>query len=382
MIIYNASIVTMDSAPIERGFVEVSGGKIAGVHGGVPNDVNGGDIDAEMNTLYPGFIDAHSHLGFIGGGDGVDESNETGEPSAPHLRAIDGFNFADRCFRDAAAAGVTAAVIGPGSANPIGGDCIAVKTRGASPDEMYIRQSGVKFALGENPKRAGARGEKGPRTRMAAAAVIREALFKARRYRALLNAAGNDVTKLPEFDIKSESLLPLINGELKAFFHCHRADDILTAVRIAREFDLAYALIHCTAGHTIARTLGRERAAAVVGPVISGFDKLELADNSARNAAILHENGVKVAVCTDHSETPVQYLLASAAFCVKAGLPRGEALKAVTINAAETAGIADRTGTVTAGKDADLVLLDGDPFDIKTNVVFTMINGEIAYNAK
>jgi imidazolonepropionase-like amidohydrolase len=374
----------MDAAPIERGFVEVLNGKIAMVSSGVPNCVGDGDIDAALKTLYPGFIDAHSHIGFIGGGDDSepDDLNETGDPVTPHLRAIDGFNFSDACLRDAVEAGITAAVTGVGSANPIGGDCIAVKTHGLTADDMLIRRVGIKFALGENPKRTYADMGEGPRTRMAAAAMIREALFKARRYGALLEAADGAPAGLPEYDAKSEALLPLLNRELKAFFHCHRADDIMTAVRVAKEFDLKYALIHCTAGRAVAETLGGEKAEVIIGPVIVGADKREQTGHDAATAGVLYNSGVKIVVCTDHSETPVQYQRLSAACCVKAGLPRMEALRAITINAAEIAGIADRVGSITVGKDADLVLLDGEPFDIMTNAVLTMIDGKTVFRQK
>ncbi|MCL2055135.1 MAG: amidohydrolase [Oscillospiraceae bacterium] len=380
MYIYNAKICSPDAAPIESGYVKISEGKIAAVKKGKPGRVTPDSIDAGGKFLYPGFIDCHTHLGILGGGADDGDLNESSDPVTPHLRAIDGFNFTDECFKDAVKAGVTSVVTGVGSSNPIGGESIAIKTHGKCADDMFIRKSGIKFALGENPKRTYSAKGQSPRTRMATAAIIREALFKAKSYKERISAAGGNLAKMPAYDIKSEALIPVLNREIKAFFHCHRADDIMTAVRIAKEFALDYVLVHCTAGHTVAELLGKENVTAVIGPVIGGRDKRELAEHTVSNAGILYNSGVKVAVCTDHSELPVQYLCTGAAYCVKAGLPRDEALKAITINAAETAGISDRAGSITIGKDADLILLDGDPFDIMTNVVMTMIEGEVVYS--
>jgi len=381
MYIYNAQIFPMDSMPIERGFVHVKNGKITKVSEGAPPAVSKDDIDAKGQLLFPGFIDCHSHIGLLGDGAGIesDDINEDSDPVTPHLRAIDGLNFTDGYFADAVRAGVTAVLTGCGSTNPIGGDFIAVKTAGRCADEMLIRKAAIKFALGENPKSAFADKESAPVTRMATAALIREALFKAKRYMDDIEKAVENDEGLPEFDIKNEALIPLLKREIKAHFHCHRADDIMTAVRIAKEFNLDYVLIHCTEGHIIADLLGEAHATAFVGPIISDRGKPELAKLTTANAAILYNSKVKVAICTDHPEVPVQYLALSAAYCAKAGLPRLEALKAITINAAQGIGIADRTGSITVGKDADLILLDGDPLDIMTDVTMTMIDGKIVH---
>ncbi len=382
MYIYNAQIFPMDAAPIELGFIEINGKIISSVSAGMPENISDNDINANGMLVFPGFIDAHSHIGMLGDGMGAegDDINEENDPITPHLRAIDALSFTDGYFMDAVKAGITTAVTGCGSANPIGGDMIAVKTHGVCADKMLLRKVGIKFALGENPKSTYSEKDTSPVTRMATAALIREALFKAKRYMDDKDEALNNDESLPEFDMKSEALIPLLRHELKAHFHCHRADDIMTAVRLAKEFELDYVLVHCTEGHIIADLLGKKEASAIVGPVICDRGKPELARLTTANAGILYNNGVKIAICTDHPELPVQYLNTSAAYCVKAGLDRLEALKAITINPAVITGIWDRVGSVTVGKDADLIMLNGDPLDIMTDVVMTMINGQIVYS--
>lgn len=378
MYIYNAEIHTMEGVKPFIGYVGFENGKITSVGEGEPADIPSDSFDAGGNKLFPGFIDPHSHIGLIGDGMGVEgeDVNEDTDPVTPHLRTIDGINCFDRCFSDAVACGVTTAVTGVGSSNPIGGDFIAVKTHGRCADEMLIRKVGIKFALGENPKSTFSDKDSAPVTRMATAAIIREALFKAKRYLDDKNFAIENDESLPEFDIKSEALIPLFEHKLKAHFHCHRADDIMTAVRISKEFGLDYVLIHCTEGHKIADILGRENASALTGPIICDRGKPELAELTTANAGVLDRHGVKVAICTDHPEIPVQYLPTSAAYCVKAGLPKEEAMKALTINAAEIIGIADRVGSIKVGKDADFAIFDGDPLEIMTNCSAVFIDGK------
>ena len=378
MYIYNAEIHTMEGVKPFIGYVGFENGKITSVGEGEPADIPSDSFDAGGKKLFPGFIDPHSHIGLIGDGMGVEgeDVNEDTDPVTPHLRTIDGINCFDRCFSDAVACGVTTAVTGVGSSNPIGGDFIAVKTHGRCADEMLIRKVGIKFALGENPKSTFSDKDTAPVTRMATAAIIREALFKAKRYLDDKNFAIENDESLPEFDIKSEALIPLFEHKLKAHFHCHRADDIMTAVRISKEFGLDYVLIHCTEGHKIADILGRENASALTGPLICDRGKPELAELTTANAGVLNRHGVKVAICTDHPEIPVQYLPTSAAYCVKAGLPKEEATKALTINAAEIIGIADRVGSIKVGKDADFAIFDGDPLEIMTNCSAVFIDGK------
>lgn len=384
MYIYNAEIHTMDGAVIKNGYVRINGSTIAEVSEGMPASISDEDINAGGGILFPGFIDPHSHIGLIGDGLGFEgeDVNEDSDPVTPHLRTIDGLAFTDRCFKDAVAAGVTASVTGVGSSNPIGGDLIAIKNSGRCADEMLIRRAGIKFALGENPKTTFSDKDSTPVTRMATAAIIREALFKAQRYMNDKAEAIENGDSLPDYDIKSEALIPLLKRELKAHFHCHRADDIMTALRISKEFNLDTILIHCTEGHLIADLLGEEKACAFTGPIICDRGKPELSNLTTSNAGILYKNGVNVAVCTDHPEIPVQYLAASAAFCVKAGLPREEALKALTVNPAKILGLDDRIGTVAVGKDADLVIFSGDPLEIMSEVKYTFINGKLVYSSQ
>lgn len=385
MKIYNAKILTMDSAgtEIENGWVEINEKKITGLGSGT-TAVSGEDIDAHGQLLMPGFIDAHTHLGIVGNAVGFesDDCNEQTDPVTPHILAMDGINPFDFCFEEARMRGITCVLSSPGSANPIGGTICALKTDGRQIEKMVIKNAGIKFALGENPKTAYNDRDETPVTRMATAGLIREYLSKASRYledteKYISDPENNDP---PEFDAKLEALLPLLRGEQKACFHCHRADDILTAVRIAGAYNLDYMLIHATEGHMIADILSEENACAVVGPVISERSKPELANHTIKTAGILASNGVKTAICTDHPVIPVQYLPLNAAAAVKGGLSYSEALRAITINAAEAAGIAEITGSIEKGKDADLQLYKGDPLDIMSDPSLVMISGKIIFN--
>ena len=380
MKIVNAKIYTCDKqfTVIENGFVEVENGKITAVGECALNSC--GDIDAQGKSLFPGFIDSHTHLGLTTGGVGFEgeDLNESVDACTPQLRIIDGINPLDFSFELARKAGVTAAVVSPGSANAVAGQIYAVKTAGKRVDKMSMGLVGIKFSLGENPKMTYNDRDETPVTRMAIAAVIREALYKARRYGEDIDKALSEDSDMPEFDIKSEALLPLLDRRIKAHFHCHRADDIFTAVRIANEFSLDYVLVHCTDGYLIADELAEENCTAVIGPVICDRCKPEMASLSPENAALLVKSGVKVAVCTDHSEVPIEYLPLSVGICMKNGLPFDDALLSVTRNAAEAAGIADRVGSVEVGKDADITLFDGNPFEVMSSPDMVMINGVVA----
>lgn len=378
MYLYNAVIHTMREEAFS-GAVRVENGRIAEIIKGNISPAPE-DFDCMGKDLYPGFIDIHTHLGMIEDGLGFegDDCNEETDPATPHLRAIDAVNPLDDCFREAVAAGITTVVTGPGSANPISGEMLAMKTAGRRIDDSLIGTVGMKFALGENPKTVYNDKNTTPVTRMATAAIIREAIFKAKKYAQDIQAAEED-SELdpPEFDMKSEALLPLVRKEIKAHFHCHRADDIFTAIRIAKEFDLDYVLVHATEGHLISDILGEEKVSAVVGPVICDRSKPEMKRLSPENPAKLWRDGVKIALCTDHPVIPVQYLPASAAVAVKGGLPFEEAIKALTINAAEIAGISHKVGSIETGKDADMVLFDGNPLEILSDVKMVMIDGKI-----
>ncbi|MBR5478679.1 MAG: amidohydrolase [Clostridia bacterium] len=358
---------------IENGFVCVENGKIADV-GSMENAPEGERFNANGGILLPGLIDAHTHIGLFNEGmrfEGED-GNEDTDPITPHLRALDGIYPQDIAFNEAALAGVTTVVTGPGSANPIGGTFAAIKTRGVCVDDMAINPSAaMKFAFGENPKISYNSKERSPVTRMATAALIRETLFKAQEY-----ADSRLDEEDCDFDMKLEAILPLLDGELIAQMHAHRADDIFTAIRISREFDIDMALVHATEGHLIAEKIAEAKVPVICGPMLNSRSKPELAHQTVKNAAILAKAGVKCALCTDHPEVPQNYLMLSAALAAAEGVGEYEALAMITINAAEIAGIETRVGSIEVGKDADFVLYAGHPFDTRSKVSGVWIDGE------
>lgn len=394
MIIKNVKIITMTGKNYEKGYIRFDGTITETGDMDELSPMIEEEIDGTGKTLYPGFIDAHCHLGMWSDGLSMqlegDDGNETTDPSTPHLRAIDSINAMDRCFEDAVKAGVTCVCTGVGSANPIGGSLAVIKTFGSKRVDKLIVKSpaAIKFALGENPKSTYSDRDEAPVTRMATAAVIREQLQKALRYKDDLleyyaKKGTDDEVSRPDLDVKCEALLPLFESagkkRLKAHFHCHRADDIFTAVRIAREFSLDYVLIHCTDGGLIADELEEDDPAVILGPLMGDRGKPELANHDVSTPKLLSERGIKLAVCTDHPETPIQYLPLTAALAMRGGLSREEALRAITINAAEILGTADRVGSIEAGKDADFALFSGDPLDVTVTPDVVIVGGKIAY---
>ena len=383
MKIYNVQIKTMDGGrTIPNGWIEVENGKITAVESGTPENITESDINGKSGLLLPGFIDAHTHLGIIENGIDFegDDCNEATDPFTPQMRTIDGINPFDRCFEEARKRGITSVVVAPGSANPCGGEIIAMKTMGRRADDMLIKTTGIKFALGENPKRTYNDRDEMPVTRMATAAVIREGLAKAVRYLDDVNVFESDRENhdMPEYDIKCEALIPLLKGEIAAHFHCHRADDMFTALRISKEFGLKAVIVHATEGYLIADILGTEKGiAAISGPVICDRCKPEMKGLDIKNTAELVRNGVKTSICTDHPVIPIQYLPASAAMAVKGGLDFESSLEAITIKAAEIADIDKTTGSITVGKDADIQLYHGNPLDIANEPELVMIGGKI-----
>lgn len=368
MVILHAKIYTMESAPITDGYLRFADGKITEVGEMADYRPAAGEetLDAGGKNLFPGFIDVHCHIGMWEDGLGFegDDGNESSDPSTPYLRAIDAVNAMDRCFTEAAQAGITTVLTGPGSANPIGGQWTAMKTLGRRVDDMVMVENiGMKFALGENPKTVYHEKSAAPQTRMATASIIREALLKARRYIDDLEKAAQDEDfDEPEYDKRCEALMPVLKREKKAFFHCHRADDIFTAIRIGKEFNLDYVIVHCTEGHLVADILQKEGIKAICGPFLTDRSKPELKNQTAAGIGILRKAGVPCALCTDHPVIPIQYLPLCAGVAVGAGLDWDEALRSVTIDAARIAGIEPRVGSLAPGKDADLLLVDGDPF--------------------
>ena len=384
MLIYNAEIYTMDSAGvIPNGWVKTENGKITEIGSGNPDNVPENSIDAKGGMLLPGFIDAHTHLGIIE--DGIDfegdDCNESTDPFTPQMRAIDGINPFDRCFEEARMRGITATASSPGSANPCGGEICAIKTNGRRIDDMLIKNCGIKFAMGENPKNVYNGREETPVTRMAVTALIREGLHKARRYVRDMDSYYSDSENYdpPEYDIKCEALMPLLDRKIKAFFHCHRADDICTAIRISKEFSLDAVIIHGTEGYKIADIIAEEKVPVIAGPIICDRCKPEMRGLELKNAAVMHQNGVKTAVCTDHTVIPIQYLPLSAQAAVKGGLSFEDALKTITINPAEILGIDETTGSISVGKDADIQLYrkGENPLDLMSEPRLVMISGDI-----
>ena len=391
MLIYNARIHTLDknNTIYENGYIEFSkktecgkfAGKITkmGTLLNVP-PITDIDYDACGANLYPGFIDPHSHVGVWGNAEGFegDDGNETTDPCTPHLRAIDMVNPTDYCFTEAANAGITTVMCGPGSANPIAGTFLAMKIAGSQRiDERVIKSiASIKFAFGENPKMVYRERSEAPITRMATAAIIREQLYKAKRYLESIDAhlADPDIDR-PDYDMKNESLLPLLRGEINIHAHCHRTDDIFTAIRIAEEFKLKLVIIHATDAALIADELKSADIPVIIGPVICDRSKPELANHSIKTAAILAKKGVNFAICTDHPVVPVQYLPLSTGLAIRAGLDDYSALKAITIDAAKICGIDDCVGSLEVGKDADFVIFKNNFYDILETPTAVFING-------
>lgn len=340
-------------------------------------------IDAQGQFIYPGFIDAHTHLGLWEDGMGVEgaDGNEETDPITPHLNVIDGINPMDRTFKEAYEGGITAVCTTPGSANVMGGQAAAIKTFGRRIDKMIIKNPvASKVAFGENPKSCYGSNDDTPQTRMAIAALLRENLRKAEEYLFDLKSAeeDEDIDK-PEFDIKLESLIPVLKKEIPLKAHAHRADDMFTAIRIAQEFDLKLTLDHCTEGHMIVEELLEEDYPLIVGPSLSERSKIELRNLTFETAGILSNAGKDICIMTDHPVIPLQYLPICAGLAVKYGMKQEKALEAITINPAKVLGIEDRVGSIEVGKDADIVIWDGNPLEIQSNVLYTIIDGKVVY---
>lgn len=379
MLLLHARIVTMEERDYADGYLRLENGKISAVGEMADLQRKPGEEQLDLSglTVYPGFIDAHTHLGMWE--DGLtfegDDGNEETDPVTPQLRAIDAVNPMDRCFREALEAGVTTVITGPGSANAIGGQMAALKTHGVRVDDMVLQEPvAMKFALGENPKTVYHGKNLAPNTRMATASLIREQLTKAQRYRQDKNKALEDEESFdpPEYDAKCEALLPLLERKIPAHFHAHRADDIFTALRIAAEFDLRFVIVHGTEGHLIADILAGEEVRVLAGPILCDRSKPELRNLTPANPGLLAGAGVQTAIITDHPVIPVQYLPLCAALAVREGMEEGDALRAITITPARICGLDRRVGSIAPGKDADLAVFDQHPlsFSAKPRLVF------------
>lgn len=384
LLLKNGNVMTM-AGPAFVGNVAIENGKIVAV--GQSLSYSDAEVrDVTGMTVMPGIVDPHCHIGMwedAMGFEGAD-GNECTNPITPELRAIDAINPYDRCFEEAAAGGVTTCVTGPGSANVIGGQFVAIKTHGDSVEDMVLRfPVAVKAAFGENPKRVYNGKNQTPSTRMATAALMRKALIEAQEYNEKLEKGKVDPEKMPERNLGKEILARVIRRELPMKIHAHRADDILTAIRICREFKLRYTLDHCTEGYLITdklkEALGEDCEGIIVGPLLTDRSKIELKNLSFKAPKVLEQAGIEYAMMTDHPVTPEQYLPICTAVAVREGASEEGALKAITINAAKITGIADRVGSIEVGKDADIAVFSGHPFDFRSRCVLTLVNGKVAH---
>ncbi len=381
ILIKNADLYTMDEAGrVTRGDVLMDGAKIIAV--GQNLSAPGAQVfDAKGRVVMPGIVDAHCHIGMWEDGMGFEgaDGNERTDPVTPALRALDAVNPVDPCFREAIAGGVTTACTGPGSANVIGGQFLAMKTAGRTMDEMVIKEpQSLKSAFGENPKRVYSGQNKAPSTRMATAAIFRKAFTEARTY--MEKSDNPDPEKRPARDLGLDVLASALRGDLPVKMHAHRADDILTAIRLAAEFGLRATVDHCTEGYLILDELKKANiVGCILGPILGERSKIELRNMTFRAPSEFYKAGVPFALMTDHPVIPIQYLRVQAGICVAEGLPEYEAMKAITANGAEMIGLADKVGSIRAGKDADVVMYDGDPLDCRSKVALTIVNGDVVF---
>jgi imidazolonepropionase-like amidohydrolase len=383
--IVGGRVVPVAGAPLDSGTVLVRNGKIAAVGADVAVPAGIRAIDASGSWVLPGFIEAHGHVGVheeAMGWAGQD-TNEMTEPVTAQVRAIDAINPADLGFRDAISGGVLAVNVNPGSGNPVGGQTVALKCWGRTVDEMVLREpSGMKSALGENPKRAHGERGKMPSTRLGTAAVIRGALVDAANYLQRLEAQqrkAEDERKPVDRDLKLEALGKVLRREIPWRQHCHRADDIATAIRIADEFGYDLVIDHGTEAYLLADILAARGIPVIIGPLLTSRSKIELRNRSLANPGRLARAGVTIAITTDHPVVPINFLAHQAALSVKDGLDRETALRALTINPARIAGVDDRLGSIEVGKDADLVIWSGDPLDVLSRAEHALIEGVEVY---
>ncbi len=386
MYIVGGIIKTMAGEDIPDGCIHVVGGKIAEigrrdevtVHPAAYEKV----LEIKKGLVMPGIIEAHCHMGITEEKKGMegDDCNETVDPITPWLRAVDAVNTMDAAFDDAVRAGITSAMIGPGSSNVVGGQFAFLKTRGRRIDDLVVKApAAMKVAFGENPKVNYSGQGKSPSTRMAIAGMLREELSRAVAYARSKKQAEENGESFEE-DFRMECWLPVLNREIPIKAHVHRADDIFTAIRIAREFHLRMTLDHCSEGHLIAEELAAEGYPAIVGPDLASRSKIEVQNMAFKTAGILNRAGVMTAVTTDHPVSLIASLPLCAGLAVKAGLPLEEGFRAITLYAAQICGVADRVGSLEVGKDADIAIFSGNPMEVFTETLYTIIDGQIVYD--
>ena len=380
MYIIHGNIKTMAEQDYADGYVQIADGKIIAV--GDMEDCPAPDgevLDVQGNLVMPGIIEAHCHMGITEEKKGMegDDCNETVDPITPQLRAIDAINPMDAAFNDALQAGITSAMIGPGSANVVGGQFVFVKTHGRCIDHMIVKApAAMKVAFGENPKVNYSGQNKSPATRMAIAAMLREELTKAVAYQKKREKEEGEV------DFRYECWLPVLRGEIPLKAHAHRADDILTAVRIAKEFHLRMTLDHCSEGHLIMEELKEAGFPAIVGPDMASRNKIEVQNMAFKTAGLLSGHGILTAITTDHPVSKIQFLPICAGLAVKAGMSQEEGLRSITINAAKICGVEERVGSLAPGKDADIAVFTGNPMEVFSRTCYTIIEGEVVYQAE
>lgn len=386
LIIKNGNVKTMGSlGNIEGCDILIEEGKIKNIGKNLDVPENADVIDATNLLVTPGLVEGHCHVGMWEESiaDAGDDGNEAVDPVTPQLRAIDALNPMDEGFLDALKAGVTTIVTGPGSANVIGGQFAAVKTFGSRIDSMIVKAPvSMKIAFGENPKRVYGSKKMSPSTRMATSAILRDTLFKAKAYMEKKERAEKEKGDMPEFNMKYEALIPVLKKEIPLKAHAHRADDIFTALRIAKEFDLEITLDHCTEGHLIADELAKEKRGCLVGPTLSNRSKVELQNKSFSTPKVLAEKGLKVGIITDAPVIPQEFLPLCAALAIKEGLLEEEGWKAITINPAQIVGIDHKVGSLEIGKDGDVVIFSGNPLkDVFAEAKYVIVDGKIAHRA-
>jgi len=385
ILIINAKIMSMNDKVFENGCVLVKGNTIIKVAEKIELSKNHDEcvIDAKGCWVMPGLIEAHCHIGISEEKVGTDgnDCNEITEPVTPYLKAIDAINPMDAAFHNAIKAGITSVMVGPGSSNVVGGQFAFIKTNGRRIDDMIVLEpAAMKVAFGENPKKNYGNNNMMPSTRMSVGAMLREELFYARQYYEQ-KQSSEKAGEAFEVNPRRECWLPVFRKEIPLKAHVHRTDDILTAIRIAKLFDLDLTLDHCTEGHLIDAAVKESGFPAIVGPSLASRNKIEVQYSDFKTAGVLHKAGVKVAITTDHPVSLIQYLPLCAGLAAKEGLGIDEGLKAITTNAAEICNVSHRVGSLEPGKDADIAIFDGNPMDTFTNCLYTIIDGAIVYKS-